>query len=231
LVSRRKDLKHSVSSKTLTLVKLLACTLTCRDSTSLTRLGGEIVLGGIEDRVHGQPPTLPNASLAANLILRRQMANFHPSQSDSRTAAPEARQIVAHGETVGLVVKQTKPQPRRQKTNQRESLSPRPGLDSICSFPHGFTVGYPACFRVCLRWTMLCASSAFSRNRKNINAAAFMLRLIRPPRRRWFSGNTTIDSSGNFRLILPHINRILAFATNFSPVWVLVSGALAVASD
>ena len=45
--------------------------------------------------------------------------------------APETRQVVAHGETVGMVVKPPKPRQGRQKTISRKSLSPHPGLDSI----------------------------------------------------------------------------------------------------
>jgi hypothetical protein len=59
------------------------------------------------------------------------MVTIRPKPNPSCRPAPEARQIVAHGETVGIVVKPSKPQRGRQKTNPRESLSPHPGLDSI----------------------------------------------------------------------------------------------------
>ncbi len=41
-----------------------------------------------------------------------------------------------------MVAKTTQAPAGRQKTNRHKSLSPHPGLDSICSFTHGFTVGY-----------------------------------------------------------------------------------------
>jgi hypothetical protein len=44
--------------------------------------------------------------------------------------------------------KSSKPRQGRQKTSQSKSLSPHPGLDSICSFTHDFTVG---CFLPSLR--------------------------------------------------------------------------------
>jgi hypothetical protein len=48
-----------------------------------------------------------------------------------RCPSAVARQIVAHGGTVGLVIQRPKPRQGRQNTSRRKSLSPHSGLDSI----------------------------------------------------------------------------------------------------
>ena len=57
--------------------------------------------------------------------------------------APEARQIIAHGETVGMVAK-TIQAPAGATENQPRANLFRPirGWIQFCSFTHGFTVGY-----------------------------------------------------------------------------------------
>ena len=85
-------------------------------------------------RTGSPPPPLPAPSPGGKKICAPPSANDFP--------APEARQAVAHGETVGMSPKPSKPRQGRQKTNPRKSLSPHPGLDLSCSFAHGFTVGY-----------------------------------------------------------------------------------------
>ena len=66
--------------------------------------------------------------------------------------APEARQITAHGETVGMVV--NPPKPRWGATeNQSTEIIFRPilGLDLISFITQGFTVGYfPPSLRDCI---------------------------------------------------------------------------------
>ncbi|MEI9960079.1 MAG: hypothetical protein WDM76_02790 [Limisphaerales bacterium] len=46
--------------------------------------------------------------------------------------APEARQIIAHGETVGIVTKKHQAPAGAAENQQFEILSPHPGLDFIC---------------------------------------------------------------------------------------------------
>jgi hypothetical protein len=74
-------------------------------------------------------------------------ADFEPqarrySKSGSLCPAPEARKIIAHGETVGLAAKKTKPRQGRQKTSVKTFLSPHSGAWTVCDWvTHGFHRG------------------------------------------------------------------------------------------
>jgi hypothetical protein len=59
--------------------------------------------------------------------------HFGPASQHPQMKAPEARQIVAHGETVGLDTKTIQAPAGATEINTRKSLSPHPGLDLISS--------------------------------------------------------------------------------------------------